>query len=124
MHFRQFLLTGGALLAALPAAAQTAPDASASPSGVTRPTDATVDAKTDGSPKASGGVRVEEREIVVTGNRFAKFLALTQAKSTISAEERNLAGIGDTRALIDVQPGINYTDTFGLNIRGVGRQTP
>ncbi len=60
----------------------------------------------------------------MTGSRFEKLLSQPQSKSVINAEERNLAGIGNIRTIIDVQPGINYSDTFGLNVRGVGRQTP
>ncbi len=70
-----------------------------------------------------GGVRVEERDIVVTGSRFSKVLDQPQSKSIISAEERNLSGVGNVRQLIQVQPGFNFSDAYGLNVRGVGRQT-
>ena len=69
------------------------------------------------------GARVEEREVVVTGSRFQKLLDQPQSKSVINAEDRNLAGVGDVRQLIQVQPGFNYTPEYGLNVRGVGRQT-
>ena len=78
-----------------------------------------------GSSGAGRRVRVEERgDIVVIGSRFEKVLATPQSKAIIDAEQRNLAGVGNIRTVIDVQPGINYSDTFGLNVRGVGRQTP
>ena len=71
----------------------------------------------------SDAVLVEERMIVVTGNRFASALDEPQSVTIISAEERNLSGVGDVRQLIQVQPGINFSQEFGLNVRGVGRQT-
>lgn len=80
----------------------------------------------DASTQTNDGVdhvRVEERDIVVKGSRFNSVLAQPQSKSIISAEERNLAGVGNVRQLIQVQPGFNFTDAFGLNVRGVGRQT-
>ena len=77
------------------------------------------------TPATQGRARVEERgDVVVTGNRFQRILSQPQSKSVIDAEQRNLSGIGNIRTVIDVQPGINYTETFGLNVRGVGRQTP
>lgn len=69
-------------------------------------------------------VVVEERAIVVTGTRFQRILDAPQAAAVITAEDRNLAGIGNTRQLLDVQPGFAFTDAFGINVRGVGRQTP
>ncbi len=78
-----------------------------------------------GSSGADRRDRVEERgEVVVTGNRFQRIMDAPQSKAIIDAEQRNLAGIGNIRTIIDVQPGINFSDTYGLNVRGVGRQTP
>ena len=71
-----------------------------------------------------GKSRVEERgDIVVTGNRFSKILVQPQSKSIIDAENRNLGGVGDTRQLVDITPGFNYTGAYGVTVRGVGRQT-
>ena len=70
-----------------------------------------------------GRAVIEERGITVTGTRFADVLSQPQSKSIIDAEDRNLAGIGNIRTVIDTQPGINYTAEFGLNVRGIGRQT-
>ena len=152
MGFKQFLFLTSAtagLIASQPCGAQstaTAPSTTGVPNDnsqtATTPTagdqsnagpsrtGADVDAEAaqtaDGqTPPARGRARVEERgDVVVTGNRFQKVLAQPQSKSVIDAEQRNLAGIGNIRTIIDVQPGINYSDTFGLNVRGVGRQTP
>ena len=70
-----------------------------------------------------GKVRVEERDIIVTGSRFTKLLDNPQPATVISAEDRNLAGVNTARELVLSQPGFNYTDDFGINVRGVGRQT-
>lgn len=101
------------------APADTSSTASASGSDATQ--DEGQDQKTDanGRPRA----RVEERDVVVTGSRFQKLLDQPQSKSIINAEDRNLSGVGNIRQLIQVQPGFNYSDSFGLNVRGVGRQT-
>ena len=82
------------------------------------------DGDTAPNETSPGHARVEERDIVVTGSRFEKVLSQPQSKAIINAEDRNLAGVGDVRQLIQVQPGFNYTPEFGLNVRGVGRQTP
>jgi iron complex outermembrane receptor protein len=66
---------------------------------------------------------VEERVIIVEGSRFQKLLESSQSKAVITAEQRNLAGIGSTRQFLDTQPGFNFTEDFGINVRGVGRQT-
>lgn len=66
---------------------------------------------------------VEEREIVVTGSRFTEFLNLPEPTSLISAEDRNLTGIGGARDLVAVQPGFMFTGDYGISVRGVGRQT-
>ena len=68
-------------------------------------------------------VVIEERAIVVTGSRFQEFLDQPQPKSIISAEDRNLGGVNTSTELVRVQPGFNITDDFGINVRGVGRQT-
>lgn len=70
------------------------------------------------------GVRIESRAIVVTGTRFSEVLSLPQSKSLIEAEDRNLSGLSNVRLLADVTPGFNFTNEFGLNVRGIGRQTP
>ena len=82
------------------------------------------DSQVDENAPRDGKARVEERDIIVTGARFQKLLDLPQSKSIITAEDRNLAGVGNTRQLLDVQPGFNFTEQFGINVRGVGRQTP
>ena len=122
-------------LAAAPAAAQTgatptqqattATPADASTAASPTNADAQATAADGQQTDASGRrrARVEERDVVVTGSRFQKLLDQPQSKSIINAEDRNLAGVGDTRQLIQVQPGFNYSDSFGLNVRGVGRQT-
>lgn len=130
------------LAGAMPAAAQTAPVAEEPAAAV--PTDqdeaaAPAEAEAEQSRRpapirrsASGDplvgrrpqVQVEERgDIVVTGSRFSKVLDQPQSKSLIDAEARNLSGIANTRQLIDVTPGFVFTETFGLNVRGIGRQT-
>lgn len=89
-------------------------------------TDQTTTPDTDpDDPNApqKGKVRVEERDVVVTGARAAKLLDAPQGKSIINAEERNLSGVNSARELVLSQPGFNYTDDFGINVRGVGRQT-
>ena len=120
----------GVLLASAPALAQadqTKPKPAASDDGTSsendllNPTSSTELAK-DNEPE-QGKARVEERDIVVTGNRATKLLSLPQSKTLITAEQRNLAGIVSARQLSDVTPGFNFTDTFGFNVRGVGRQT-
>ena len=68
-------------------------------------------------------VVVEERSIVVTGSRFQEFLDQPQPKSIISAEDRNLGGVNTSTELVRQQPGFNITDDFGINVRGIGRQT-
>ncbi|MEZ5938663.1 MAG: TonB-dependent receptor [Hyphomonadaceae bacterium] len=70
---------------------------------------------------------IEERgdEIVtITGSSFNEVLDQPQSVSVIDAEDRNLAGVGNVRQLVDVMPGFVFTNEFGLNVRGVGRQTP
>ncbi len=120
----------GVLLASAPALAQadqTKPKPAASDDGTSsenellNPTSSTELAK-DNEPE-QGKARVEERDIVVTGNRATKLLSLPQSKTLITAEQRNLAGIVSARQLSDVTPGFNFTDDFGFNVRGVGRQT-
>ena len=88
------------------------------------PDDKEQDAR-DGRARQDGKVRVEERgeDIIVTGSRFQKLLDLPQPKSIISAEDRNLAGVNNARELVLAQPGFNFTEEFGINVRGVGRQT-
>ena len=66
---------------------------------------------------------IEERAIVVTGSRFGELLDNTQPATVISAEDRNLAGVNSARELVLAQPGFNFNDTFGISVRGVGRQT-
>ena len=92
---------------------------------VANPADPTTQtqAAEDADPRRPGQARVEERDVVVTGSRFQKLLDQPQSKSVINAEDRNLAGVGNVRQLIQVQPGFNFSDAFGLNVRGVGRQT-
>lgn len=68
-------------------------------------------------------VRVEEREITVTGSAFQKLLDQPQPKAIISAEDRNLAAVNTAEELIRAQAGFNITADFGINVRGVGRQT-
>ena len=133
---KAFLYLGcaaGALIAA-PAMAQTAATSSQT-QGATPDTAATSpdapaaadDAQDEQEPGLTAGgkrkARVEERDVVVTGSRFQKLLEQPQHATIISAEERNLAGVNDVRELIAVQPGFNYTADFGINVRGVGRQT-
>lgn len=115
MRMKRFLRANGAplalIVAALPVAAagQEAPPASQD--------------RSEDAEAAQQRSIVEERGIVVTGSRFQKLLDAPQSKAVITAEERNLAGVGTARQLLDVQPGFNFTEDFGINVRGVGRQT-
>lgn len=71
-------------------------------------------------------VQIESRGevIIVRGETFDQVLEQPQSVSIIDAEDRNLAGVGSVRQLVDVTPGFIFTNTYGLNVRGVGRQTP
>ena len=126
---RQLLLAtcaSGVLLMAAPAWA----DAAKPVSGPVLPNDQAAAAgdqdqqQTDPNEPRKGKARVEERDIVITGARGAA-IRKDQARVTtvITAEDRNLAGVNGTRDLLMTQPGFNYTDDFGINVRGVGRQT-
>lgn len=91
-------------------------------------TEASSDESTDSQGARSARrtrdrVVVEEREIVVSGNRFQGLMNEPQNTTMITAEDRNLAGVNDFTQLLAVQPGFNYTEDFGINVRGVGRQT-
>lgn len=114
MKFRQIAFVscafGGLMAVATPLAAQTE-----------QPRDEVTDEQEEQGPERD---IVEERGIVVTGSRFQKVLDAPQSAAVITAEDRNLAGVGNTRQLLDVQPGFNFTEAFGINVRGVGRQTP
>lgn len=61
--------------------------------------------------------------VTITGAKFDEVLTQPQSVSVIDAEDRNLAGIGNVRQLIDVMPGFVFTNEFGISVRGVGRQT-
>lgn len=114
MKFRKIAFVscafGGLMAVATPLAAQ--PE---------QPRDEVTDEQEEQGPERD---IVEERGIVVTGSRFQKVLDAPQSAAVITAEDRNLAGVGNTRQLLDVQPGFNFTEAFGINVRGVGRQTP
>ncbi len=101
----------GALAAAAPAFAQ---QDRATPPGDERPPN-----------QQSVVIEAQGDDIVtITGQRFDAVLDQPQSVSVIDAEDRNLAGIGNVRQLIDVMPGFVFTNEFGVNVRGVGRQTP
>lgn len=71
----------------------------------------------------SVSVVIEEREIQVIGNRVLAALDEPQPISLMSAEQRNLTGIGGARDLVMAQPGFNFTSNYGISARGIGRQT-
>ncbi|WP_165938485.1 TonB-dependent receptor [Parafrankia sp. BMG5.11] len=85
-------------------------------------TPAEAAAEAEGEQDATGDV-VEERMIIVTGSKFQGLLDKPQVATVIDAEARNLAGVNGTRDLIATQPGFNFTENFGINVRGIGRQT-
>ena len=116
-----------AMIAATPALAQQGTASAASQAGVSQAVDdqetGTAETGPDGKP-VKGKVRIEERDtIVVTGSRFQKLLDQPQPKAIISAEDRNLAGVNSATELVRSQPGFNITADFGINVRGIGRQT-
>ncbi|HVR90364.1 MAG TPA: TonB-dependent receptor [Novosphingobium sp.] len=116
-----------ALIASNPALAQQGTASAAAQAGATQAVDdqetGTAETGPDGKP-VRGKVRVEERDgIVVTGSRFQKLLDQPQPKAIISAEDRNLAGVNTATELVRSQPGFNITADFGINVRGIGRQT-
>lgn len=131
----------GALIAAAPASGQATAQAGSGQTNTDRtgpqtPSSAATSPTTDAEAQeneatseagqdddGSRRVRVEERDVVVTGSRFQKLLDQPQPKAIISAEERNLAGVNTATELVRVQAGFNITDDFGINVRGVGRQT-
>ncbi len=112
-----------ALTVAQAAAAQEA-DKPADSQAAATAEDEAQEGDAEATPRGQKGrVRVEERDIVVSGNRFRGLMEEPQNTTIITAEDRNLAGVGDFTQLLAVQPGFNYTDDFGINVRGVGRQT-
>ncbi len=116
-----------ALIASTPALAQQGTASAAAQAGATQAVDdqetGAAETGPDGKP-VRGKVRVEERDgIVVTGSRFQRLLDQPQPKAIISAEDRNLAGVNSATELVRSQPGFNITADFGINVRGVGRQT-
>ena len=101
------------------ASAQTATESQAGPS-----TEKGVDADTEvDEAEDNNKVVVEEREITVTGSRFQDLLDKPQPKAIISAEDRNLAGVNSADELLRAQAGFYVTSDFGVNVRGIGRQT-
>lgn len=114
MRSKGFLRAGGAYFAMMLAASPLAGMAQEAPETGDRAEDAETAQRKD---------VVEERAIVVSGSRFQKLLESSQSKAVITAEQRNLAGVGTARQLLDIQPGFNFTEDFGINVRGVGRQT-
>ncbi|WP_082797009.1 TonB-dependent receptor [Sphingopyxis granuli] len=107
------------LLIASTAAAQVSDERAERPAEASTQTTQEDSETPDEAPRSG----VEEREITVTGSRFSKLLDQPQPKAVISAEDRNLAGVNSASELIRSQPGFNITGDFGINVRGVGRQT-
>jgi iron complex outermembrane receptor protein len=100
----------GALLFATPALAQQQPP----PNAAAEDQDDTRDEEI-----------VNEAAIVVTASaRWRELLETPQPVTTFSAEDRNLLSAGTARQIVDLTPGVQLSETFGLNVRGIGRQTP
>lgn len=121
-----FTCAAGALTCSGQAAAQTTAPPTRADQAEAQPTDDTQDDQAQRNPDGSRRTVVEERdraEIVVTGQRLSDVLTQARSAAVITAEQRNLAGVGDVRQLIEVQPGFNYSAAFGISVRGVGRQT-
>src|SRR5262245_21924069 len=104
----------GALLFAAPALAQQ------QPTEPRQPPPAAQDQDDDGSDEAV----VEEAIVVTASRRWQELLDTPQPVTTFSAEDRNLMAANTARQLVDLTPGVQLSETFGLNVRGVGRQTP
>ena len=125
MGTREFLRVSCGVTALLAAQAAAAADADPPrPVNTVNPSAAAATHQNDPETPVPGQTKVEERDIVVTGTRAAAILDQPVPVSLITAEDRNLAGVGDARQLVDVQPGFFFNDTYGLSVRGVGRQTP
>ena len=75
-----------------------------------------------GAPEPGSDETVIEA-IVITGARWEELFDQPVPVTLFSAEERNLVSAGTARQLVDLTPGFNFTEQFGLNVRGIGRQT-